>query len=113
MSEESNEDGPSFIDKRVEDSILPGVIWNVSVSDVLLYGLLHTSSAEAGILTGATPAFTVILAGLMLKESMNRTKLVGVLSTVGGVIVIQGFSSDVSFSIHHVWGNALVLCAAE
>ena len=91
MSEESNEDGPSFIDKRVEDSILPGVIWNVSVSDVLLYGLLHTSSAEAGILTGATPAFTVILAGLMLKESMNRTKLVGVLSTVGGVIVIQGF----------------------
>lgn len=79
----------------------------------LLYGLQHTSSAEAGILTGATPAFTVILAGMLLKESMNRTKLVGVLSTVGGVIVIQGlFSSDLSFSIHHVWGNALVLCAA-
>lgn len=34
VPEEPDEDGPSFIDKRVENSILPGVIWNVSVSDV-------------------------------------------------------------------------------
>ncbi|MBD2872001.1 DMT family transporter [Paenibacillus arenilitoris] len=79
----------------------------------LLYGLLHTSAAEAGILTGATPAATVVLALLLLKEPVDRTKLTGILSTIGGIVLIQGiFSAGGKFSAEHVLGNVLVLCAA-
>ncbi|KOR90663.1 hypothetical protein AM231_07630 [Paenibacillus solani] len=80
---------------------------------LLLYALLYTSTAEAGILTGTTPAFTVIMAITLLKESINRTKLAGILSTIVGIMVIQGlFTPGHSFTLQHVFGNLLVLCAA-
>lgn len=79
----------------------------------LLYGLLHTSSSEAGILTGATPAVTVLFAKILLRENINSTKLTGIISTVVGIILIQGLlTPGNSFSIYHMAGNGLVLCAA-
>ena len=80
---------------------------------LLLHGLLHTSTAEAGILTGTTPAFTVMLAFVLLKESVSGSKLTGMLSTVGGILVLQGMlTPGISFKEQHVYGNLLVLCAA-
>lgn len=80
---------------------------------LLLQGLLHTSTAEAGILTGATPAFTVMLAFGFLKESANSMKLAGILSTVAGIMIIQGIlTPGHAFEVQHLYGNLLVLCAA-
>ncbi|WP_254664081.1 DMT family transporter [Paenibacillus sp. HGF5] len=80
---------------------------------LLLHGLLHTSTAEAGILTGTTPAFTVMLAFVFLKESVSGGKLAGIFSTVGGILVLQGMlTPGISFKVQHVYGNLLVLCAA-
>lgn len=79
----------------------------------LLQGLIRTSAGEAGILTGATPASTVLLAWLFLKEPLDRMRLLGIVSTITGVLVLQGvFSSDIEFSQEHLVGNLLVLCAA-
>lgn len=79
----------------------------------LLYGLLHTSAGEAGILTGVTPAATALLARAILKESFNQTILAGILSTIAGILLIQGFFLPGSqFSLGHFWGNMLVICAA-
>ncbi|RNB77680.1 EamA family transporter [Brevibacillus panacihumi] len=81
----------------------------------LLNGLLHTSAGEAGIITGATPAVTVLLAMLLLKETVNRTALLGIVSTVAGILLIQNLlapGSISTFSINHFAGNVLVLCAA-
>ncbi|MDF2679654.1 MAG: protein of unknown function transrane [Brevibacillus sp.] len=80
----------------------------------LLYGLAKTSTAEAGILTGATPAVTVLLATFLLKETIDRTKLMGLASTVAGILLIQDvlFLSGDLFSLSHAVGNVLVLCAA-
>lgn len=79
----------------------------------LLNGLLLTSSVEAGILTGATPAITAVLAMVILKEPVNAKALAGIFATVGGIMVIQGFfNMDSSFSLGHLYGNLLVLCAA-
>lgn len=79
----------------------------------LLNGLLLTSSVEAGILTGATPAITAILALSLLKESVNIKAPAGIIATVGGVMVIQGlFNMESGFSLNHLYGNILVLCAA-
>ncbi len=79
----------------------------------LLQGLLRTSAGEAGILTGATPAVTALLAMLVLKETASKKSLAGILSTVGGILLIQGvLSPENDFSMEHFRGNMLVLCAA-
>jgi drug/metabolite transporter (DMT)-like permease len=78
----------------------------------LLFGLHHTSSAEAGILTGATPAITALLARFILKERMSRKKWFGIVCTVVGIIIVQGlFLPGNSFIPEHMLGNLLVLCA--
>ncbi|QOX62092.1 DMT family transporter [Anoxybacterium hadale] len=78
----------------------------------LLLGLLHTSAGEAGLLTGATPAITAILAAVFLKERINRQKATGILSTVAGILLIQGLTAGADFNKAHFLGNILVLCAA-
>ena len=79
----------------------------------LLLGLLHTTSAEAGILTGATPAITAVFAVLLLKEKMGAGKIIGILSTVAGILFIQGLlMPGKCFMTEHILGNVLVLCAA-
>lgn len=79
----------------------------------LLSGLHNTSAGEAGILTGATPAITAILAIAILKEPVSGRKLSGIICTVTGVLVIQGLMVPGSgLTLEHVGGNMLVLCAA-
>lgn len=79
----------------------------------LIQGLLRTSTVEAGILTGITPAATALLAMFLLKEQVNRKRILGITNTVAGIIIMQGaFLSGGEFSMGHVWGNLLVMCAA-
>ncbi len=79
----------------------------------LLQGLLHTSTGEAGILTGATPAVTAILAWAVLREPVHKRSLFGIVSTVAGILLLQGVLVAANgFSAGHFWGNLLVLGAA-
>lgn len=79
----------------------------------LLFGVQNTSTIEAGILTGATPAITALLAYLFVRERLIKKSLLGICCTVAGVVLLQGVNlTEGSFSIHHFWGNVLVLCAA-
>ncbi|MBN1192010.1 MAG: DMT family transporter [Dehalococcoidales bacterium] len=79
----------------------------------LLQGLLRTTAGEAGILTGAIPAVTAIMAWVLLKEPINKQGLIGIISTVCGVLLIQGILLPYNnFSMEHFLGNALVFCAA-
>jgi drug/metabolite transporter (DMT)-like permease len=79
----------------------------------MLLGLERTSTLEAGLLLGATPAVTVALARIFLKERLRPLKLAGLGCTCAGIAALQAdFTSSVSFSWEHVAGNALVLCAA-
>ncbi len=78
----------------------------------LLLGLRHTSSAEAGILTGATPAVTTLLAKYLLGERLSRRKWIGIFCTVTGIIIVQGlFLAGNRFIPEHILGNFLILCA--
>lgn len=79
----------------------------------LLLGLARTSAAEAGILTGAAPAITALLAAVALAEPLRGGKLAGMLCTVAGVALIQGaFLPEERLALAHIGGNLLVLCAA-
>lgn len=79
----------------------------------LLNGLRYTTSVEAGVITGATPAITALLALVILKESANGCKLTGLLCTVAGILLIQGLmNGKCGLALTRLEGNFLVLCAA-
>jgi drug/metabolite transporter (DMT)-like permease len=79
----------------------------------LLQGMLRTSAGEAGILTGATPAITALLAALVLRERLGWRSLAGIALSVAGIVFLQGVAqSGAGFERSHLVGNLLVLCAA-
>lgn len=79
----------------------------------LLLGVGLTSTIEAGILTGTTPAITSILAFFVLREKLTGWTALGIACTVCGIILLQGANLHaVQFSLQHLGGNALILCAA-
>lgn len=78
----------------------------------LLQGLLKTSAGEAGIMTGAAPAITAVLASLLLKEPAGRHNTAGIIFTTAGILLVQGILSGNELKPEHILGNLLVLCAA-
>lgn len=76
-----------------------------------LQGLQRTSAAQAGILTGAIPAMTALLALIVLKEKASAKTFAGVLSTTAGVLMIHNIMEH-GLDLEHAIGNLLVLCAA-
>nr|WP_092067849.1 DMT family transporter [Dendrosporobacter quercicolus]NSL46810.1 EamA family transporter [Dendrosporobacter quercicolus DSM 1736]SDL64726.1 Permease of the drug/metabolite transporter (DMT) superfamily [Dendrosporobacter quercicolus] len=79
----------------------------------LLFGVHLTSTVEAGILTGAAPAITALLAWTFLKEPLSGKTILGIACTIAGIALLQGLNlQGVGFSRDHFWGNALILCAA-
>ena len=80
---------------------------------LLLNGISRTSALEAGILTGATPAITAFLAWAVLREKVGSRALIGILSTILGVLFVQGLLKEgVGISNSHLLGNLLVVGAA-
>ena len=80
---------------------------------LLISGMARTSAAEAGILTGATPAITAVLAWALLRERAGVFALAGITATVCGVLLIQGLLTPGRvLEGEHFWGNMLILGAA-
>jgi len=78
---------------------------------LLLQGMMRTSTSEAGLLTGATPAITAVFAWVFLKERISFNKLLGILCTAVGVLLVQGLTAS-RLSVAHFYGNLLVIGAA-
>ncbi|MBN1778355.1 MAG: DMT family transporter [Clostridiales bacterium] len=80
----------------------------------LLAGVRLTSTAEAGILTGTTPAITAVMAYFILKERLTGYKTTGIAAAVLGILLLQDNSLFFAkFSFGHFDGNVLVLLAAS
>lgn len=79
----------------------------------LLQGLTRTSAGEAGILTGATPAATALMAVIWLKEPLYKARILGLTCTMAGIMLIQGaLITNSGFSAEHFLGNLLIIGAA-
>lgn len=79
----------------------------------LLFGVNLTSTVEAGILTSVTPAVTSLLAFFFLKKRFSAATALGIGCTVAGIIFLQGINlSSEQFSVEHILGNMLIVCAA-
>lgn len=80
---------------------------------LLLLSVNLTSTAEAGILTGTTPAITSILAYLILREKPTGRSILGIACTVAGIVLLQVTSlSSLELKAQHLWGNILMICAS-
>lgn len=78
----------------------------------LLLSVNLTSTVEAGILTGTTPAITSILAFLVLREKPTGRTVLGIVCTVLGILLLQGRSLySIELRTQHFWGNVFILCA--
>jgi drug/metabolite transporter (DMT)-like permease len=78
-----------------------GVVGTGAFNLFFYTGLKFTSASEAAVITAATPAATVILAAMFIKESLTRwslggsvLSLAGVALVVGGGLSLQGFSTE-------------------
>lgn len=79
----------------------------------LFNGVSRTSSLEAGVLTGATPAITALLAWIFLKESFSVKTIGGLAATIAGVVLVQGVAGlRGGLQTTHITGNLMVLGAA-
>jgi drug/metabolite transporter (DMT)-like permease len=79
----------------------------------LTFGLQYTSAAEAGIITGTSPAITAVLTWFILRDQLTKKSVMGILLTLLGVLVLQGFPFNMTaFNITHFLGNMLALGAA-
>ncbi|MGI5836305.1 MAG: DMT family transporter [Chloroflexota bacterium] len=71
-------------------------------------GLARTSATEAGMLSASVPALTAVLAALVYKERVGGLRLIGIVASVVGVVVVVlvGSGSESGGSLE---GNLLVL----
>ncbi|MEG6584259.1 DMT family transporter [Dendrosporobacter sp. 1207_IL3150] len=76
-----------------------------------VFGLVHTSSSEAGIVHASVPIFTLVLASLILREKTTYGQKIAVMLSVLGIIYILYMNGigDKSISL---LGNGLVLLSA-
>lgn len=64
-------------------------ITGVALNQLMFFhGLMRTSPLNASIIMVATPILVLVLAGLLLKERITWTKLLGVLLGAGGALVL-------------------------
>lgn len=56
---------------------------------LLLYGLRYATAMQSGIITSTGPAVIGILSYLLLREKVTKNKLIGIICSVLGVLVIN------------------------
>lgn len=76
----------------------------------MLYGVVHTSAASAGIITSATPSLIALLAWLWLRERIGGRSLLAIALAVGGIAVLNLLDSREQ-GTGSLLGNTLVLGA--
>jgi len=78
----------------------------------LTIGLLYIGAAQAGVITGATPAITALFTFLILRERLDVHAALGLLITLIGILLVQGFPFHITDGNMQFKGFILVFCAA-
>jgi drug/metabolite transporter (DMT)-like permease len=76
----------------------------------MLYGVKHTSSANAGIITSVLPSLIALLAWIWLREQIGRRSFAAIGLAVSGIALINLYDAS-ALDVGRVLGNALVLGA--
>lgn len=71
-------------------------------------GLELTTAATSGFLTGLYVVFTPLIAWLVMRQSVAKRVIAGVVIALAGLAVFSGAATDVEFQLGQIW---LVACA--
>ncbi len=92
--------------------ILPlAIFYPLLFFSLQVFGLVHTSSSEAGVIQATVPIFTLVLAGVFLKERSTPIQLIFISLSVSGVIYLL-FMKGVEAEITNLIGSGFILLSA-
>ncbi|ODN42993.1 DMT family transporter [Piscirickettsia litoralis] len=83
-----------------------GILFNI----LMLWGVQYTSASMAGIITSALPATITVFSIILLKEILNKFKLLCIGFATAGLLVIN--MQSLHFSTHSnlaLWGDFLII----
>ena len=100
---------PMRIDfKRLLPLLLLAMFYPIGFFTFQAYGVMHISSAEAGILTATAPIITAICAAIFIGEKNSPMQFVSILVSVSGVALIS-IMAGCDFNIGSITGIVLIL----
>jgi len=94
--------------KRLLPLLLMVVFFPIGFFTFQAYGVLHISSAEAGILTATAPIITAICAAVFIGEKNSPMQFLSILVSVSGVMLISAMKG-IGFDASSMAGIALIL----
>ena len=97
------------LDKRESALMLLQAFFGIVLFRIFtLYGLQYTSSANAAVITAATPAVMAFLSVIVLKEQLRLHTAIGVLAALGALVVINLDQISQTASSGSLYGNILI-----
>ena len=92
--------------------IVLGALGVAGFNTFLYYGLQTTTATNALLINSSTPIFIIILSAIILKTSMNKTQISGIiLSTIGVIyLVIKGEINHI-FELKFTQGDLWIILA--
>lgn len=78
-----------------------------------VFGLTFSSSSEAGIIQATVPIFTIILAGIILKEKTSTLQKMSVLLSIAGIVYISRMNSQDALNFSIIGTILLILSAVS
>jgi drug/metabolite transporter (DMT)-like permease len=101
-----------FRREQIKSLLLVGFVgYGVSLSLQFL-GTQFSGGANGALITSASPAFIVLFAFLILRESLNLPRVLAILLATVGVVIVVFDPSQVNLGSDRVWGNLALLGAA-
>jgi drug/metabolite transporter (DMT)-like permease len=92
------------------DMFLLGFVNIVVSMGLIQFGLLYTNASTSAVIFSSNPIFVAVFAAILLKESISKVKLIGMVIGIIGVFIL--FFDKISLSSTSVTGPILVLMSA-
>lgn len=93
--------------------VLLGLLSNLVYQFLFIFGIDHTLAGNAGLVLSTTPIWTLILATVLGQEEHGMVVWLGVLATLGGmVLVVVGSGAAVGIEGGLAVGDLLLVAAA-
>ncbi|MEA3458228.1 MAG: DMT family transporter [Candidatus Thermoplasmatota archaeon] len=99
--------------KDVPSLFLLGFLGVVVYHLALNYGELYVSAGAASLIIATIPLFVVIFAVLFISEKITLNVMLGIVISLGGVVIISTFGNkDIALEIQYLSGALAVLVAS-
>lgn len=91
--------------------IISGFFGITAFYALINYGLIYTTVASASAIQGTIPAISLLLGAIFLHEKINLRKVVAVVLSISGIVLIVSTAGSLVVSNEQMLGNILVLAS--